>query len=331
MRTLNWGILGPGKIAHTFAAAMQSVESAKILAVASRSSQRAKQFAQQYQIAKEYNDYALLLADPDIEIVYIATPHNFHYPQAKMCLEAGKHVLIEKPCTINAAQMQTLVELAEQRGLLLQEGLWSRFMPALGQLRQRLQSGAIGDIQYIQSDIGFAFQTRPKARLSQADLAGGALLDLGIYSISVAQFLLQEQASQIQACGQLTEQQVDSQVLANLIYPSGRYSQFSCSMQSQSSNSMRIVGSQGFAILPANFWDTNQAEIYQDNQMLECIDWPHRVNGFEYQIEACGQAIEQGLTCHSSMSHQDSIGVLKVMDSIRQQIGLQFPVSIEQL
>ena len=155
-----------------------------------------------YAIEKPYSDYKQMLADPNIDIIYIATPHNFHYQQAKMCLEAGKHVLVEKPCTVNAAQMQALVALSKCKKLLLQEALWSRFMPCLSQLRQVLKEGLIGQIQYIQSDIGFAFQSRKESRLHQAELAGGSLLDLGIYSISVSQFLLEEHPDSINAIGQ---------------------------------------------------------------------------------------------------------------------------------
>jgi predicted dehydrogenase len=141
MRRFNWGVIGPGSIANTFAKAIASSKKGKILAVASRSKERATDFANTYQIEKIYTDYEQMLADPDIDIIYIATPHNFHYQQAKMCLEAGKHVLVEKPCTVNAEQMKRLVELAKRNRLLLQEALWSRFMPCLSQLRQLLDEG----------------------------------------------------------------------------------------------------------------------------------------------------------------------------------------------
>jgi predicted dehydrogenase len=246
-----------------------------------------------------------------------------------MCLEAGKHVLVEKPCTVNAEQMKRLVELAKRNRLLLQEALWSRFMPCLSQLRQLLNEGIIGDIQYIQSEIGFAFQKKEKSRLLKAELAGGSLLDLGIYSITVSQFLLQEHPDKIVAMGQLTDQNVDGHVLANMCYPSGRYVQFTCSMLSQSSNTMRIVGAEGYVSLAACFWDTDTASIYRDGKLLRYIDIPHPVNGFEYQIEESMRCIEQNMLCSDVMPHCDSIEVLEVMDNIREQIGVQFPHSIE--
>jgi predicted dehydrogenase len=331
MQSFNWGVIGPGNIANTFAKAIASSKKGKILAVASRSQERAADFAKTYEIEKTYLDYGHMLADPEIDIIYIATPHNFHYQQAKMCLEAGKHVLVEKPCTVNAQQMQILVALAQSKNLLLQEALWSRFMPCLSQLRQRLNEGIIGDIQYIQSEIGFAFQNREKSRLLKAELAGGSLLDLGIYSITVSQFLLQEQPDKVDAMGQLTDQQVDGHVLANMHYASGRYAQFTCSMLAQTSNTMRIVGTEGHVNLPACFWDTDTAAVYRDDKLVQSIHIPHRVNGFEYQIEESMCCIEQNMQCSELMSHHDSIGVMSVMDDIRKQIGVRFPSTIEAL
>jgi predicted dehydrogenase len=331
MQSFNWGVIGPGNIANTFAKAIASSKKGEILAVASRSQERAADFASTYQIEKIYSNYERMLDDPEIDIIYIATPHNFHYQQAKMCLEAGKHVLVEKPCTVNAEQMQNLVELAQSKNLLLQEALWSRFMPCLSQLRQMLNDGIIGDIQYIQSEIGFAFQNREKSRLLKAELAGGSLLDLGIYSITVSQFFLQEHPHKVDAIGQLTDQQVDGHVLANMSYPSGRYAQFTCSMLSQTSNTMRIVGTEGYVNLPACFWDTDSALIYRDDKLVQSIEIPHPVNGFEYQIEESMRCIEQNMRCSEVMSHRDSIGVLGVMDDIRKQIGVHFPDAIEAL
>jgi predicted dehydrogenase len=331
MQRFNWGVIGPGKIANTFAKAIASSKKGKILAVASRSAERAADFANTYQIEKTYSNYEGMLDDPEIDIIYIATPHNFHYQQAKMCLEAGKHVLVEKPCTVNAPQMQKLVELARSKNLLLQEALWSRFMPCLSQLRQLLNEGIIGDLQYIQSEIGFAFQNKEKSRLLKAELAGGSLLDLGIYSITLSQFFLQEHPDKVDAMGQLTDQQVDGHVFANMSYASGRYAQFTCSMLSQTSNTMRIVGTEGYVNLPACFWDTDTAFIYRDDKLIHSIDIPHPVNGFEYQIKESMRCVEQNMQCSEVMSHQDSIEVLEVMDKIRKQIGVNFPSEIEAL
>jgi predicted dehydrogenase len=331
MQSYNWGVIGPGNIANKFAKAIASSKKGKILAVASRSKERAANFSSTYKIEKTYLDYEQMLTDPEIDIIYIATPHNFHYQQAMMCLEAGKHVLVEKPCTVNAKQMKMLVQVAQRKKLLLQEALWSRFMPCLSQLKQLLNEGIIGDIQYIQSEIGFAFQHRKKSRLFKAELAGGSLMDLGIYSISVSQFFLEEHPDKVDAMGQLTDQNVDGHVLANMYYPSGRYAQFTCSMLSQTSNTMRIVGTEGYVNLPACFWDADKAYIYRDDKLIKTMDIPHPTNGFEYQIEESMNCIEKNMQCSDLMSHRDSIGALSVMDNIRKQIGVHFPAPIEAI
>lgn len=333
MTIINWGVLGPGSIANTFATAMKVSRRGKISAVASRSQERAKGFAEKYAIENIYTDYRGLLNDPNVDVIYIATPHSFHFEQAKKCLEAGKHVLVEKPCTVNAAQMQHLVDLAKANNVLLQEGVWSRFMPVLSQVKTLINQGEIGDIQYIQSSIGFAFQNRaePKERLAKPELAGGALLDLGIYSISLSQFFLEEHPSSIHCVGKLTEQLVDDHELVNLCYDSGRYSQFTSSMSAHASNAMHIVGSDGYIILPHCFWDTNAAYVYKDDKCVQTIEVPHTANGFEYEIEEVMNCIDQGKLCSELMTHQDSISTLQVMDDLRAQLGVIYPESIEQV
>lgn len=331
MKNLNWGILGPGRIANTFATAGVKVDSANIIAVASRSVERAQGFANEFNIPKVYDDYGAMLADPELDIIYIATPHSFHYPQAKICLEAGKHVLLEKPVTINAGQMQELTALAKQKRLFLQEAIWSRFMPCLAEVKKRIEQGVIGDIQYIKSDIGFAFQHRAKGRLFDPMLGGGALLDLGLYSIALSQAILQEDPIDIQAMAKIGGTQVDETTLVNMQYASGRYSQFSCTATGFSRNEMTIVGSDGQIVLPAMFWDMDQAQLVDLEGKVESIDIPHSFNGFEYQIQEAARCIAAGKICSDYLPHQQSIGIMQVMDEIRRQVGLSFSCDIEAL
>ena len=333
MQTFNWGVIGPGSIANKFAEAMVSSTKGKITAVASRSAERAKTFADKYAVEHTYTAYTDLAKDPAVDIIYIATPHSFHYEQAKLCIAAGKHVLVEKPCTVNAKQMQHLVALAQANNVLLQEGLWSRFMPCFANIKSLIEQGEIGDIQHIQSDIGFAFQHRgePKQRLLKPELAGGALLDLGIYSIALSQFFLQEHPTSIHAMGKLTEQGVDAHELVNMGYASGRYAQFSSSISAHSSNAMHIVGSEGYVVLPYCFWDGSRAQVYKNGELVQNIHLPHKHNGFEHEIAEVMACIQSNKACSDLMSHQDSIGVLQVMDEIRQQLGVEYPDNIERV
>ncbi len=328
---MNWGVLGPGSIAQTFAEAISQSEHGKLTAVASRSVERGQAFAKTYNVPTVYTSYEDLVNDPNIDIIYIATPHSFHYPQAKLCLEAGKHVLLEKPSTINTQQIQILTKLAQQKNLFLQEAIWTRFMPCLAKVKEKIEQGVIGDIQYITSTIGFAFQHRKETRLYDPKLGGGALLDLGLYPIAVSQALLGEQPNVIQAMGRVGERQIDESTLVNMHYPSGRYSQFTCSATGHCPNTMTIVGSDGNIVLPAMFWDTDQAHIYDLNGLVETIDMPHQVNGFEYQIEESMRCIQAGKHFSDLMTHDESIGIIQIMDEVRQQIGLQFCAEIEAL
>jgi predicted dehydrogenase len=201
----------------------------------------------------------------------------------------------------------------------------------LSQLKQQLAAGIIGDIQTIHSTIGFAFQDRPQSRLFNLALGGGALLDLGVYSITISQFLLDEHPLKIQAMGKIGPSGVDEHCLVNMQYASGRMSQFICTAHSQADNIMTIVGSRGRIVLPSCFWDVDQALVYQNNNLVMNMDIPHKINGFEYQIEASMDCIEAGRPYSELMSHADSIGVMRVMDEVRQQLGLVFDGDIEAL
>lgn len=326
---LNWGIIGPGGIAHQFAAALANSVQGKLYAVASRDITRSQAFADRYRAPVVFGDYDSLIADENIDVIYIATPHSHHFPYARACLQAGKHVLMEKPLTVNAQQTKQLVTLSEQNNCVFQEAMWSRFMPCFTQVKEWIDQQQIGDIQYITSQIGFAFSHLQNHRLTSPDLAGGALLDLGIYSVSISQFLLEEYPTSIQAMAKLDDVGIDHNTMVNMTYPSGVISQFTCTMAAQCSNVMTIHGKEGYILIPGYFWNGNQAQLYQQEKLVETIDFPHPVNGFEYQIESTMESINLGRSCDARMNHQDSIDVMLTLDAIREQIDLKFPESIE--
>jgi predicted dehydrogenase len=329
MRKLHWGIIGPGAIAHQFAEALAQCDQGQLVAVASRARTRAARFAEQYGAPGIHDNYQSLVEDPQVDIVYISTPHSHHYQHCRLCLEAGKHVLLEKPLAINAAQCESLIALAKSRNLLLQEALWSRFMPCFTAVKQWIADGRIGDLQYSISDIGFAFRHDPQHRLNNPDLGGGALLDLGVYSITISQFLMGEHPVNVQAIGTLGKSGVDENTLVNIAYSSNRYSQFTCTARAQASNSMTIVGSEGHIVLPPHFWNGNKAILKQDDKVLDTLEFEHRVNGFEYQIEESMACVKAGKLCSDMMPHADSLAVMQTMDEIRQQIGLKFSNELE--
>ncbi|MFT6896471.1 MAG: putative dehydrogenase [Paraglaciecola sp.] len=331
MKSFNWGIIGPGSIADWFAEALAPSTRGQLYAVASRNMTKAQTFADKYSAPMAYGSYQDMLNDDKVDAVYIATPQSLHYQQAKMCLEAGKHVLIEKPLTINAAQSESLITLSQRKNLLLQEGLWSRFMPCFEQVQSWLDEDRIGELQYICSDIGFAFGHHQGHRLHDPNLGGGALLDLGVYSITLSQYLLQEHPSKISAMSHFGNRQVDENTAVTMRYPSGRFSQFTCTIAAQASNTMTLMGSKGRIVLPYMFWNGNKVILQQENQQDEVIEFTHRVNGFEYQIEEAMNMIDKKQSCSDFMPHADSLAVMQTMDEIRRQIGLQFSPEAERV
>ncbi|MDP5030023.1 Gfo/Idh/MocA family protein [Paraglaciecola sp.] len=331
MTRIKWGIIGPGSIATTFATALEQSKQGQLYGIASRSAERATAFSQRFAVSKIYHQYSDLITDPEVDILYIATPHSHHYQIAKACLEAGKHILLEKPLTINASQTQVLIELSQSKGLVFQEALWSRFMPCFAKVKDWLKAGKIGALQYIQSDIGFAFADKPQHRLNDPLLAGGALLDLGVYSISISQFLLEQTPIQVQATSQLAANGIDKTTQVNMRFAQGQLSQFSCSITAKCTNTMTLVGEQGRIHLPEHFWVGQEAQLFQDGELVECARFTHPVNGFEYQIEAAMQCIFQGKVCSDLMPHADSLDVMRVMDEVRKQINLRYHDDIENI
>lgn len=331
MKKYKWGIIGPGGIAQQFAEALAGSEKGVLHAVASRNKQRGEEFANRFGASVVYDNYQALTEDADIDFIYVATPHSHHLSAAKICLEAGKHVLLEKPLTVNAQQTEQLIQLSKKNNVVFQEAMWSRFMPCYSQIKQWLDQKEIGELQYITSQIGFAFSDRTDHRLLNPDLAGGAILDLGVYSISISQFLLGEYPESIQAMADMDTVNVDRNTMVNMRYPSGAISQFTCTIAGECSNQMSLHGTKGSIVIPSFFWNGTKALMLKDNQVVKELDFTHRINGFEYQIEGAMNCLEQGLLCASVMNHQDSLNVMQTMDEVRRQIGLKYDAKIESL
>lgn len=329
MSKYKWGIIGPGSIANQFAEALTPSKNGELYGIASRNAERGTAFAKQYQAKVVYDNYQALADDPLIDIIYIATPHSHHFNVARMCLQAGKHVLMEKPLTVNAAQTEQLIALSNKHKVVFQEALWSRFMPCFTQVKRWIKEQQIGEIQYITSQIGFAFGGNPEHRLLNPDLAGGAILDLGVYSVSLSQFLLAEYPDSISAMGSINRYNVDDNTIVNMHYPSGVFGQFTCTIKAQCSNLMSIHGTKGNIVIPAFFWNGIAAILKKEEEPEQHLEFPHQVNGFEYQIEGTMDCVKKGLLCSEVMNHQDSLNVMQTLDEIRSQIALQFSAQIE--
>lgn len=321
---VRWGVIGPGRIAAKFAEALSAVDGSELHGVASRSRARATAFADRYGAKASYHGYDDLAADDAVDAVYVATPHRFHFENVMLCLKAGKHVLCEKPLAVNETQAAEMVREARARGLVLMEALWTRFLPIYREVRAWLNNGRIGDVRLAHSAFSVQIGRDPNGRLLNMDLAGGALLDLGVYNIAISQWLFGSEPKAVGAVGYLGETGVDEIVSGTLDYGSGRMSQFVCGFLANMDNDLRIYGTRGQIRIHDPFWGAVTATLTSRGNETTVSRSPAR-NGFEYQIAAVVECIREGRVESDVMPHAHSLANARLMDQIRSKIGLVYP------
>ena len=321
---VKWGIIATGKIANAMATEAQMVAGTQIEAVASRSLDKARAFAANHHINSAYGSYEELVTDPNVDLVYIATPHNSHYDLLKLCLNAGKHVLCEKPLVLNADQAQNCAFLAEEKGLFLMEAVWTRFFPAIKQMHVWIKEGRIGAVRRISADFSFEANFDPKGRLFDPALAGGALLDLGIYPISLAIDLLGA-PTEIKGEAQMGETGVDEEDKILLRFPGGATASLKCGLRETRPVVATIDGDRGRITLHERFHHPKKITLEPIGGDAETKEFPCDGSGYHYQIAATSQAIRQGLKEHPLMPMSDTIKIAKVMDTLRASWGLKYP------
>ncbi|HEY1015074.1 MAG TPA: Gfo/Idh/MocA family oxidoreductase [Herpetosiphonaceae bacterium] len=317
-----WGIIGPGRIAHTFAKAVAVVEGATVHAVASRDAGRAREFAGQYGAPVVLDSYEALASHPEVDAVYVATPHRYHFEQTLLALDAGKPVLCEKPLTVNAVETERLIERARANKVFLMEALWSRFLPIYQDVRGWLDAGRIGELRLVSSTFGFAMSRDPNHRILNHELAGGGLLDLGVYCVAMSQWVRQANPVAVAAQALLGETNVDELTSATLQYADGGIAQFACTVQAPAGNELAIYGSAGSIRVPL-FWAGTQATLAAGDEELT-VRRPWRATGFEYQIEEAMRCIRAGLLESPGMTHADSLANMQLMDRIRAAVGQRY-------
>jgi predicted dehydrogenase len=272
-----------------------------------------------------------LLGDSGIDAVYVATPHAHHGEWVRRCLEAGKPVLCEKPLVPNEAQGQALVQLARTRQVFLMEAVWTRFLPAYAVAGEWLRGGAIGELRAIQSSFCFPAPFEPRSRLFDPALAGGALLDIGIYNLTVTRWALQAMSGtcpeprSIHATGVLAPTGVDQRVAATLSFADGLVSQFICGLDGCAANTLVIHGERGVIELPARFWEVTEARLQRTGEPAHRVQAPFQVNGFEYEIAEAQRCVRAGLVESATMPHAETLATLRWMDEIRRQLGVRYP------
>lgn len=320
---MRWGVVGPGEIARGFANAMTMVDDGEIVAVASRSFDRAVAFGEQFGIPRRYGDYAALAADPDVDVVYIATPQSRHAEDTLAFLEAGKHVLCEKPFALNAEQAKRMAAAARDRGLFLMEAIWSRYLPAYTSMLEVIASGRIGEPLTVEADFGFRMPVDPSHRLFDLERGGGALLDLGIYPVQLCSLVLGPAESAV-AAAVIGETGVDEQVAAVLHHAGGRLGVVKAAIRVGTSCAARISGTEGWIDLPA-FMHCPDALTVSTRSGAERIDCSYAGNGLRFEIAEVHRCLALGLTESPLMSLDETIALATTLDSIRAQIGVEFP------
>lgn len=324
MKTIRWGILGTGGIARQFAEGLALVPAAELAAVGSREHSTAVAFATHYHIPRAHASYQALAADPDIDVVYIATPHVFHMENSLLCLEHGKAILCEKPFTINQKQAQTVFEMAAQKQLFVMEAMWSIFFPAMEKVRQLVTEGAIGQLKLLTADFGFRTAFDPHSRTFSPDLGGGALLDVGIYPLALAQMLLGA-PQQIHSLAQMSPTGVDEQAAMLLGYEGGAMALLHTAVRTETEQAATLLGSHGRLKIHAPWWRPSRITLTQPGREPQTFHLPFEGNGYNYEATAVGECLRQGQTEHPLMPWQATLQLQQTMDTIRNQWGLRYP------
>ena len=320
---MKMGILGAGNIGGAMARTIAGMDKVEAYAVGARDIARAEAFAAQYHFTKAFGSYEEMLSDPELELVYVATPHSHHYEHVKLCLEHGKHVLCEKAFTVNAKQAVELFEMAKSKNLLLTEAIWTRYMPMRKTLDEIAASGVIGEITSLTANLGYVVGHLP--RMQEPGLAGGALLDLGVYPINFASMVFGDKIREVSSSAVLTESKVDAVNSITLIYEDGKMAQLHSNMMAATDRRGMIYGDKGY-IEVQNINNCEGIRVFDTNHKLIAeYETPKQITGYEYEVEACMEAIAKGELECPQMPHKESIRIMELMDSLRAQWGVKYP------
>lgn len=322
---IRWGIMGTGEIAKKFAHDLKFAPDAELAAVGSRHRSSAEEFGDRFNIPKRYANYKKLANSSDVDVIYIATPHSLHHDNSILCLEAGKHVLCEKPFTLNARQAKEVIDLARQKNLFLMEAMWSRFIPVYQKIQELIQSDHIGAVRMITADFGFRAPWDPEHRLFNPKLGGGALMDVGIYTLDLAKWVLRKNPDDIKSWAELGETGVDEQSAYILGYDEGEMAVLNSAVRTQTPQEAFIMGTENTIKIHSPFWNSQRITI-TDSSEDTTLALPIE-NGLGYQYEAIEvmNCLKSGKTESNVMPLQTSLENMQILDEIRSQWNLKYP------
>ena len=326
MSNFNWGILGPGGIAKAFAEDLKKLDGHSIAAVGSRTLSNAQSFANTFG-GTAYGSYEELVADPQVDAIYVATPHPAHKENVILALNAGKPVLCEKPFAVNATEAQQMVDAANKNGVALMEAMWARFLPHYAQVREIIQSGVLGKIHTIHADHGQRLADQNIPRLVEPTLAGGALLDLGIYPVSFAHMILGN-PSKITSSAVLTDKGVDAQTSMIFDYASGAQAVLNTTMIEQTPCRAVVAGLHGWLEIDRTFYNPASMRVVLNDGATTEYPSSYIGHGLREQAEVFKQLVKSGQQQSQILNWQDTVDIMKTLDQVRSQIGLKYPFEL---
>ncbi|TLF44619.1 Gfo/Idh/MocA family protein [Maribacter aurantiacus] len=323
---VRWGIVGAGKIAHSFSKDLALVSGGKLTAVGSRSLERAKKFAEEYGAPHVFGSYDALFESDTVDVIYIATPHTYHAEVAISAMEAGKHVLCEKPMGVNKSEVERMIEAAKKNKVFLMEALWSRFNPTINAVKELVDSGEIGDVGYLYSDFAFyALDRDEKGRLLNPELAGGSLLDIGIYPIFLA-YLMLGMPADILAKVHFHETGVEKQCSMIFDYHNAHAMLYS-GLTSDSEMKSEISGNKGSVFINPRWHEATSYTLVKDGE-TKTLELPKIGKGYAHEIEEVHKCLQAGKLESDLWSHQNSLDLIYLMDTIRQKTDIKFPFEL---
>lgn len=328
-RFMKVGILGAGRIAATLAETMNKMPEVECYGVASRNLEKAEVFAKDHGFQHAFGSYEDMLADQEVKLIYIATPHSHHYQHIKMCLNAGKHVLCEKSFTVNEKQAAEVLRMAKEKNLLLTEAIWTRYMPSRKIIDDLLAEKVVGDVRKMTANLNYPLLE--KERIVKPELAGGALLDVGIYPLNFAYMHFGDGVKEIHSAAQMTDAGVDGENGMLLLYDDGRMAVLNSGIHGKSDSQGVFYGSKGCMIVE-NINNPEAIKIYDtEANLVREIKVPEQISGYEYEILETIFCIEEGKSECPSMPHAETLKMMRVMDELRASWGMKYPEEIEKL
>lgn len=323
-RKINWGIIGTGGISNKFVGDLPFTNNGVAYAASSRSQESADEFVRKYNMTVGYDSYEKLLQDEQVDAIYVGTPHPLHKQNVLDALHAGKHVLCEKPFMMNASELEEAIQLARENKLFLMEGMWTRFLPPLRQVREWIQDGKIGEVRLVKADFGFRFDGDPDHRLLNKELGGGALLDTGIYPVSFASMVLGAKPKSIHSTSYIGQTGVDEQFSILLDYEGGRAASLNGAVNILFPNEAYIHGTEGYIRIP-QFLFSREAYLYINGEEVEHFTDDRESEGYAFEAEEAGRLILEGELESDIMPLEESLSIMRLLDEVRSQWGLKYP------